>query len=116
MPQVLSDSYDIVFANCVLNHVYDDEAALEEIHRVLRDKGLFITWVTGSGERNTVSVADPTEWYGQEAMDAYQVGTYRYYGEADFSLQLRHHFAKVQCYEKYDASSGLSCCWYVCEK
>lgn len=116
MPQVLSDSYDIVFANCVLNHVYDDEAALEEIHRVLRNKGLFITWVTGSGERNTVSVADPTEWYGQEAMDAYQVGTYRYYGEVDFTLQLQLHFAKVQCYEKYDASSGLSCCWYVCEK
>lgn len=116
MPQVISDSYDIVFANCVLNHVYDDNAALSEIHRVLRDKGLFITLVTESGGQNTVSLADPTKWYGQEAMEAYRVGTYRYYGEADFMALLQNHFEKVQCFEKYDEPSGLSCRWYVCEK
>lgn len=65
---------------------------------------------------NTVACKNPTGWYGQEMMDTYRVGTYRYYGESDFTVQLQNHFSKVICYEKYDAPSGLSCCWYVCEK
>lgn len=116
MPQIPSDSYDIVFANCVLNHVYDDEAALSEIYRVLKNHGLFITWVTGSGGMNTVACKNPTGWYGQEMMDTYRVGTYRYYGESDFMKQLQQHFQTVECYEKYDVPSELSCCWYVCGK
>lgn len=116
MPQVESSSFDIVFANCVLNHVYDDEAALSEVQRVLRDGGIFITWVTGSGSMKTTLAANPTGWYGEEAMEAYRVGTYRYYGETDFTVQLKKHFPEVHCYEKYDAPSGLSCRWYVCKK
>ncbi len=116
MPQVASDSFDIVFANCVLNHVYDDEAALNEIHRVLRDKGLFVVWVMGSGEKKTTVDKDPTAWYGAETMETYRVGTYRHYGETDFTTQLKRHFAKVRSYEKYDAVTETSCLWYVCEK
>lgn len=116
MPEVETESFDIVFANCVLNHVYDDEAALSEIYRVLRNGGSFITWVTGSGTMKTRIADNPTGWYGKEAMETYRVGTYRYYGETDFTAQLQKHFAKVHCYEKYDAPSGLPCCWYVCEK
>ena len=116
MHQVESASFDVVFANCVLNHVYDDDAALSEIQRVLREGGLFITWVTGSGGMKTEMAANPTGWYGEEAMREYRVGTYRYYGEADFTRQLQEHFSGVHCYEKYDAPSGLSCRWYICEK
>lgn len=116
MPEIKSNSFDIIFANCVLNHVYDDEAALSEVHRVLRGGGLFITWVTGSGGMKTVLAANPTGWYGKEVMETYRVGTYRYYGEADFTMQLQQHFSSVSSYEKYDAPSGLSCCWYVCKK
>ena len=116
MPQVESDSFDVVFANCVLNHVYDDEAALSEIHRVLRDKGLFIVWVMGSGTLKTTMDANPTDWYGDAAMETYRVGTYRHYGETDFTAQLRRHFSKVRSYEKFDAVTEQSCCWYVCEK
>lgn len=116
MPQVESDAFDIVFANCVLNHVYDDEAALSEVHRVLRDKGLFIVWVMGSGTLKTKADSNPTAWYGEDAMETYRVGTYRYYGETDFTAQLRRHFSKVRSYEKFDAVTEQSCCWYVCEK
>lgn len=116
MPQVGSNSFEIVFANCVLNHVYDDEAALSEICRVLKDKGLFIVWVMGSGEMHTTIDREPTAWYGEETMAAYRVGTYRHYGEKDFYELLKRYFSKVQEFEKYDEPSEMSCCWYVCEK
>ena len=116
MPQVPSDSFDLVLANCVLNHVYDDEAALAEVHRVLRTGGLFTVYVMGRDRMKTNVDADPTGWYGAEVMKEYRVGTFRHYGEADFAAQLRRHFHKVHCYEKYDEVTKRSCCWYVCEK
>ena len=45
MPEVASDSFDMVLANCVLNHVYDDEKALSEIKRVLHPGGIALLWV-----------------------------------------------------------------------
>ena len=117
MPQIESDSFDMVFANCVLNHVYDDEAALSEISRVLRPKGLFVVWVTPSGNRMKTTVpSDTTAWYGKEEMEKYRVGTYRYYGETDFAAQLKRHFESVRCFEKYDEVTETSCCWFVCGK
>lgn len=117
MPQVASNSFDTVFADCVLNHVYDDEAALSEIFRVLRPGGRFVVWVTPSKNRmKTTYVKDPTSWYGKEAMEVYRVGIYRHYGQTDFAMQLKRHFDQVHCYEKYDEVTQTSCCWYVCEK
>lgn len=117
MPQVASDSFDLVFANCVLNHVYDDEAALSEIVRVLRSGGLFVVWTMPSSNRMKTTVnGDPTAWYGKETMEAYRVGTYRHYGETDFTAQLKRHFHQVRSYEKFDAVTQTSCCWYVCDK
>lgn len=117
MPQVESDSFDMVFANCVLNHVYDDEAALSEVSRVLRPGGRFVVWVTPSENRmKTTRCEDPEGWYGKEAMEAYRVGTYRYYGETDLAALLKRHFPTVRGYEKFDEVTETSCCWYVCEK
>lgn len=116
MPQVESESFEIVFANCVLNHVYDDNAALAEVCRVLKGNGLFIVWVMGSGGMCTTIDQEPAAWYGQETMDTYRVGTYRHYGERDFYHLLMRYFAEVHAFEKYDAPSEMSCCWYVCKK
>lgn len=116
MPQVESESFEIVFANCVFNHVYDDNAALAEVCRVLKGNGLFIVWVMGSGGMCTTIDQEPAAWYGQETMDTYRVGTYRHYGEKDFYHLLMRYFAEVHAFEKYDAPSETSCCWYVCKK
>ena len=116
MPQVESDSFEIVVANCVLNHVYDDHAALSEVRRILKDEGLFVVWVMGSGGMSTVIDKEPAAWYGQETMDTYRVGTYRHYGEKDFYHLLLRYFTEVRAFEKYDAPSEMSCCWYVCKK
>ena len=116
MPQVKSDSFDMVLANCVLNHVYDDDAALVEIHRILRKKGLFVVYVMGEDRMKTTVDRDPAAWYGKQTMEQYRVGTFRHYGEADFTVQLKNCFDMVRCYEKYDQVTGDTCCWYVCEK
>lgn len=116
MPEIASESFDMVFANCVLNHVYDDEKALEEISRVLRPDGIALLWVLDSGSFKTVLHDDPTGWYGKENYEKYKIGTFRHYGETDFTKQLGRHFPNVQCYEKYDEVTDSSCKWYCCRK
>lgn len=116
MPEVESESFDLVFANCVLNHVYDDEKALLEIKRVLKAKGTVLIWVLDSGTLKTVIHEDPTGWYGKENYEKYKIGTFRHYGETDFTEQLRRCFSNVRCFEKYDAVSDSGCKWYRCVK
>lgn len=116
MPNIESESFDMVFANCVLNHVYDDEKALAEISRVLCPGGMAILFVLDSETlKNSVS-KDPTGWYGKENYEKYKIGTFRHYGETDFTKQLGRHFSDVKCYEKYDIITDSSCKWYCCRK
>jgi len=116
MPMVETESFDYVFANCVLNHVYDDDKALDEIRRVLKENGNAVIFVMESGSNSTTETADPTSWYGEETFKKYRVGTYRHYGERDFTEKLRKHFSNVCCYEKYDEVTDSSCKWYRCTK
>lgn len=116
MPMVGDESFDYVFANCVLNHVYDDDKALDEISRVLKVNGNAVIYVMESGSNSTIETEDPTSWYGEETFIKYRVGTYRYYGERDFTEKLRKHFHNVRCYEKYDELTDSSCKWYKCTK
>ena len=117
MPEIGGDSYDYTLLSFVLNAVYDDEAALKEIHRILKPKGKALIYVSDSGRtlKNTKN-DDYTNWYGKEAYEKYKVGIFRRYGETDFTLQLRDIFSKVRCFEKYDVITDSSCKWYVCEK
>ncbi|MBM3857440.1 MAG: class I SAM-dependent methyltransferase [Verrucomicrobia bacterium] len=42
MPSVLDEDFDVVIACDVLEHVPDDRAAMRELHRILKSKGLAI--------------------------------------------------------------------------
>ena len=116
MPEVESESYDVVFANCVLNHVYDDKMALSEIKRVLCSGGMALLWVLDSGTLRSYINEDPTAWYGKENYEKYKIGTFRHYGEVDFTELLRKYFSDVRCFEKYDEVTDTSCKWYRCIK
>ena len=116
MPNIETESFDVVFANCVLNHVYDDEKALKEISRVLRFGGIALLFVMESGTLKTVAHKDPTGWYGKENFEKYKIGWFRNYGETDFTGQLCRYFSDVRCYEKYDKITDSSCKWYCCRK
>ena len=84
--------------------------------RVLRPNGVALLWVLDSGSLKTSTEKDPTSWYGKDNYDKYKIGTFRHYGEVDFTEQLRRHFSKVQCFEKYDEVTDSSCKWYQCIK
>jgi predicted SAM-dependent methyltransferase len=116
MPDIAPESFDMAFASCVLNHVYDDNKALSEIKRVLGPGGIALIWVLESGTLKTLAHKDPTGWYGKDNYEKYRIGTFRHYGEVDFSKQLLGYFSKVQCYEKYDEVTEESCKWYWCLK
>ncbi len=116
MPEVESESYDVVFANCVLNHVYDDKMALSEIKRVLCSGGMALLWVLDSGTLHNYYDTNPTSWYGQEKYEKYKIGTFRHYGEVDFIELLNKYFSDVRCFEKYDEVTDTSCKWYRCIK
>jgi SAM-dependent methyltransferase len=116
MPSVETAAYDLVLANCVLNHVYDDYAALSEIERVLVNSGIFVTWVFDSGQSSTIEYDDASGWYGAENLEKYRVGTYRKYGTEEFPGLLHRKFKSVAAYEIWDAPSESLCTWYVCRK
>lgn len=115
MEVVKSDQFDFVFACGVLNCVFKYEDALAEMCRILRKRGLLILRVAMSGMRNK-KYGNPSEAYGSEALEQYQVGYFRTYGEVEFTEQLRHYFAHVRLLEKYDAIEQSSEMWFVCEK
>jgi len=54
----LDDSYDLVYASHVLEHVYDDKEAIREICRVLKPGGMAILPIPMVGER-TIEYAEP---------------------------------------------------------
>lgn len=116
MIQVENESFDMILANCVLNHVYDDKKALEEMRRILKKDGIALIWVLDSGSYKTVVHEDPTGWYGKENYEKYRIGTYRHYGENEFIDLLEQYFFKVNCYEKYDEITDGGTKWYVCRK
>ncbi len=115
MEMIKSDEFDLIFACGVLNCVYEYEAALSEMCRILRKGGLLILRVSMSGMRNR-KYENPAMSYGTEALEQYHVGYFRTYGEVEFTEQLRQHFAHVRLFEKYDAIEQISEMWFVCEK
>jgi len=117
MPEVVSESYDVIFASDVLECVYDVDLALKEFKRVLNDSGIVILYVSDSGTlKNIAPNRSDNAIYGKEYFNKYKVGFYRYFGEVDFTRMLRKYFSKVRCFEKCDEITNFSCKWYICEK
>ena len=72
MPEVKNNSYDVVIAFDVLEHVPDYQKAIEEIHRVLSSKGFGIFTVpqkdhllTTYEDKSIVTPEDRAKYFGQ---------------------------------------------------
>jgi len=115
MPEIENESFDAVLMSNVLHHVYDDNAALSELYRVLRPNGVILMEVNMSGKDETILVEDPTTWYGQESLEKYKVGTFRRYGTVDLANQLAPYFT-VESFKEIDEPSGKSSIWHICIK
>ena len=95
MPQIESGSQICVFASYVMPNVYDMEAALDEIARILAPKGVFFSvemLTAGSPTREIQKEENITGWYGQEAFEKYRVGSFRILGEDDYFCALSKRF------------------------
>jgi len=115
MPEVTDESFDVILMSNVLHHVYDDNAALSELHRILRPSGVLLMEVNMSGKSETIILEDPTIWYGQETLEKYKVGTFRRYGTVDLANQLAPYFA-VESFKEIDDPSGNASTWHICVK
>ena len=92
MPEVGSESYDLVIAVKVLEHCNDDIAAIAELHRILKPGGRLIINGDITKDRLTRQVEDPTSWYGEENLKEFNIGTFRKYGLHDLEQALKVHF------------------------
>ena len=116
MPHVACDSFDAVYCSFVLNNVWDDSKALNEIYRVLRTGGYLALFVDQSNERHTVELSDVKSYYGEDAYEKLKVGTFRLYGWRDVVLLLEKHFDYVDSLLVMDEITHVQCRWYVAYK
>ena len=117
MTQIPSQSRSLIFASYLMPVVYDMNAALSEIARILEHDGAFISVEVISTGRPTVEhydVATITGWYGKEAYEQYKVGSYRILGE-DYAETLRRRFL-VSEYRGVDPITEQVCRIFVCRK
>lgn len=92
MPEIADASFDALVAIAVLQHCYDDQAALSEIRRVLKPGGRALLQVFHRLNRESEIAADQTQHYGREALQNAKVGTYRTYGDRSLLRLLQKHF------------------------
>jgi ubiquinone/menaquinone biosynthesis C-methylase UbiE len=95
MPQIESGSQICVFASYIMPNVYDMEAALDEIARILAPEGVFFSvemLTAGSPTTEIEKEESITGWYGQEAFEKYRVGSFRILGEDDYFYALSKRF------------------------
>jgi len=107
MPQIGSRSQECVFASYLMPCVYNMEAALDEIARVLAPDGTFFSIEMlrhGLPTVESKTEADITRWYGKENFDAYKIGSYRTLGENDYLAALEKRFTVV----RYEAADPIT--------
>lgn len=115
MAPVANDSFDAIVAKAVLQHVYDDDAALDEMRRVLKPGGRLLLQVHHRINAYTERAVDQTEHYGNGNLDAYKVGTYRIYGDLSLLPKLQARFL-VKTFHARDPISGTLDCIFSCMK
>ena len=118
MPQVPDASVDAVIASGVLVCTHDLDAALGEVHRILRPGGRLVTCDPVTYGQPTVEHRDLeaiTAWYGREAYDTYRVGLFRTFGDLDLIRTLSRRFV-VKTYAHIDAPSDILVTWHLSVK
>ncbi|MBF0527842.1 MAG: methyltransferase domain-containing protein [Deltaproteobacteria bacterium] len=115
LTQFKDKSFDVFYSIYVLNHCADDRKALSEIRRVIVDDGFAIIMVPFHINSKTRLHTDITQNYGKEALEKYGVGSYRYYGYADF-FNLLSSFFTVKSIFGFDPVTGEQDAVFLCRK
>ena len=98
MPEIASESFDVLICSHVLEHVADDHAAMTELARVLVPGGWGIIMVPLYPERVLVTDEDPLEPSAQERVRRFgQKNHVRLYAKRDFLMRLASAGFRVEC-------------------
>lgn len=79
------ESYSIIICNHVLEHVFDDKAALMELSRILTPNGIALITVPGDFDKETTRCFEQPDSNGH----------YRHYG-MEIVAQMKQHFHQVE--------------------
>jgi ubiquinone/menaquinone biosynthesis C-methylase UbiE len=96
MPQIASGSQSVVFASYLMSCVYDMEAALDGIARILAPDGVYVSIETLRSSQPTIEtteLAKITGHYGYDLYEKYKVGSFRVLGEDDYLATLLKKFS-----------------------
>jgi SAM-dependent methyltransferase len=106
MPEIKNESFDIVIAFDVLEHVPDYHRALEEVHRVLSSKGLGIFTVPQK-DNLLVTYEDPTIVTPEERTEHFGQGDHlRIFGD-DFCRTLESKGFSVTAFDESVFSENM---------
>ena len=115
MPEVPDNSYDVVLACGVFQHVRHLEQALAEIARILRPGGLLLCSDILKID-HTREVTDRTEqsaWYGEEKLHTYGIGLFRCFGYKDWEKAFIPLFF-TRLFKAVDEATGSPAWWLAC--
>jgi SAM-dependent methyltransferase len=119
MPEIPSGGFDAVVASGVLSFVHDFDAALNEIHRVLSEGGVFLHCEVNYGfNQRTEELANQEKiaaWCGREALEKKKVGLFRKLGDLDFNAALQQLFVVKMFYGR-DSANGMTVAWHCAVK
>lgn len=104
MDQIPDESFDCFTAISVLPMTRDDVAAIDEIHRVLRPGGRFISQTSNIMNGRTQPFED-TYKYVTEDDKQYDVGTFRVYGDTDYIRLIGRRFT-LKTFYGFDPITG----------
>lgn len=112
MPQLEDSSFDAVYACSVFRYVYSDEAAIREIHRILRGGGRLFMHVVSSPGWKTQLDPNQTEEYGKESFEQHKVASFRHrYGDNELYYKLQQYFLVKTLYS-VDGPCGKADKWF----
>ena len=107
MGQIGTASVDGLIAIHVLNHVRDDRRALDEIKRVLKPGGFFLSTVGYDFRSPTRDIINQSGDYGAEALEKHSVGTFRTYHPDEYEAMIGTWFPTTR-YEGRDVLTGAT--------
>ena len=115
MPEVPDNSYDVVLACGVFQHVRHLEQALAEVARVLRPGGLLLCseYLENDYTREVTDRAEQSAWYGEEKLKIYGIGRFRCFGHKDWEKTFIPLFF-THLFKIDDKATGTPAWWMAC--
>lgn len=113
MPEVADQSFDVIIASYVLTCTRHAKEAIAEFARILSPGGVLLCHdplVQGAATREYDSPDKWSAFYGEEALQKYDVGSFRKFGELDYASWFEPHF-ETSLHTLHDVPTDMAVTW-----